>query len=66
MRNGVRFFRDRSGSSAIEFAIVTLSVLFAFQIDQWAQNRRQAREERQFLERMWRETAEARARKQSG
>ena len=45
---------------AIEFAIVTLSVLFAFQIDQWAQNRRQAREERQFLERMWRETAEAR------
>ena len=44
---------------AIEFAIVTLGVLFAFQIDQWAQNWRQAREERQFLKRMWQETAEA-------
>ena len=50
--------RDWTGI-AIEFLIVTLSVLFAFQIDQWAQNRRQAGEERQFLERMWRETAEA-------
>jgi hypothetical protein len=42
---------------AIEFAIVTLGVLLAFQIDQWGQDRRQAREERQFLERMWKETS---------
>jgi hypothetical protein len=44
---------------AIEVAVVTIGVLLAFQIDQWGQNRRQAREERQFLERMYRETAEA-------
>src|SRR5687768_4213515 len=50
--------RDWTGI-AIEFSVVTLGVLLAFQIDQWAQDRRQAREERQFLERMWRETAEA-------
>ena len=43
----------------IEVAVVTLGILLAFQIDQWGQDRRQAREERQFLERMWRETAEA-------
>ena len=42
-----------------EVAVVTLGVLLAFQIDQWAQNRRQAREERQFLARMWSETADA-------
>jgi hypothetical protein len=42
---------------AIEVAIVTLGILLAFQIDQWGQDRRQARDERQFLERMWRETA---------
>jgi len=41
----------------IEFAIVTLGVVLAFQIDQWGQDRRQAREERQFLERMWKETS---------
>ena len=41
----------------IEVAVVTIGVLVAFQIDQWGQNRRQARDERQFLERMWRETA---------
>ena len=34
-------------------------MLLAFQIDQWGQSLRQAREERQFLERMWRETNEA-------
>ena len=50
--------RDWTGI-AIEFAVVTLGVLLAFQIDQWAQDRRQAREERQFLDRMWRETNEA-------
>ena len=44
---------------AIEIGVVTLGVLIAFQIDQWGQDRRQARDERQFLERMWRETAEA-------
>lgn len=50
--------RDWTGIG-IELAVVTLGVLLAFQVDQWAQNRRQAREERQFLERMWRETNEA-------
>ena len=44
---------------AIEIAVVTLGVLIAFQIDQWGQDRRQGREERQFLERMYRETADA-------
>ena len=43
----------------IELGVVTLGVLLAFQIDQWAQDRRQAREENHFLERMWRETNEA-------
>jgi hypothetical protein len=41
----------------IELAVVTLGILLAFQIDQWGQDRRQARDERHFLERMWRETA---------
>ena len=50
--------RDWTGI-AIELVVVTLGVLLAFQIDQWGQNRRQDLEERQFLERMWRETAEA-------
>lgn len=44
---------------AIELVVVTLGVLLAFQFDQWAQDRRQARDERQFLNRMWRETADA-------
>ena len=44
---------------AIEVAVVALGVLLAFQFDQWAQNRRQARDERQFLDRMWRETTDA-------
>lgn len=44
---------------AIELVVVTLGVLLAFQIDQWGQDRRQAREERQFLERMYRETSDA-------
>ena len=53
-------FRDRDWAGiAIEFAVVTLGVLLAIQLDQWAQDRRQARDERQFLERMWRETDEA-------
>ena len=45
--------------AVFEIAIVTVGVLLAFQIDQWAQDRRQDRDERQFLERMWRETGEA-------
>lgn len=44
---------------AIELVVVTVGVLLAFQIDQWAQDRRQASDERQFLDRMWRETAAA-------
>jgi hypothetical protein len=50
--------RDWTGIG-IELAVVTLGVLLAFQIDQWAQDRQQARDERYFLERMWRETTEA-------
>ena len=50
--------RDWAGIT-IELLVVTLGVLLAFQIDQWAQDRRQARDEQQFLERMWRETNEA-------
>lgn len=51
-------FRDRDWVGVfIELAIVTIGVVIAFQIDQWGQDRRQAREERQFLERMWRETS---------
>jgi hypothetical protein len=49
--------RDRDWLGiGIEVAVVTIGVLLAFQIDQWGQDRRQARDERQFLERMWRET----------
>jgi hypothetical protein len=60
LRRSAEAFRDRDWVGiAIEVAVVTLGVLLAFQIDQWAQDRRQAREERQFLERMWRETDEA-------
>ena len=50
--------RDWLGIS-IELLVVTVGVLLAFQIDQWAQDRRQARDERRFLDRMWRETADA-------
>ena len=50
--------RDWLGAG-IELAVVTLGILLAFQIDQWGQDRRQAREERQFLDRMWHETSEA-------
>lgn len=42
---------------AIELAVVTLGILIAFQIDQWGDERNQAREERQFLERLYREYA---------
>lgn len=51
-------FADRDWLGVfIEFAIVTLGVVLAFQIDQWGQDRRQAREERQFLKRMWQESS---------
>ena len=53
-------FRNRDWAGiTIEFLVVTLGVLLAFQIDQWGQDRRQAKQERQFLERMWAETSEA-------
>ena len=50
--------RDWAGIG-IELAVVTLGILIAFQIDQWADRRKQAREERQFLERLHREYARA-------
>lgn len=37
---------------AIETMVVTLGVLLAFEIEQWAQERQRAAEERQFLERL--------------
>ena len=42
-------------SVAIEILIVTVGILLAFQIDQWGDQRKQAGEERQFLERLYRE-----------
>lgn len=60
LRRVADFVRNRDWAGiTIEVAVVTLGVLLAFQIDQWGQNLRQARDERQFLERMWRETADA-------
>ena len=38
---------------AIELAVVTLGVLLAFQIDQWGDRRKQAQEERQFMEQLY-------------
>ena len=59
-RRTVNLVRERDWIGiAIELLVVTLGVLLAFQIDQWGQDRRQAREERQFLERMYRETDQA-------
>jgi hypothetical protein len=56
----VTAFRERDWIGiAIELAVVTLGVLLAFQIDQWGQDQRQARQEHQFLERMWGDTATA-------
>jgi hypothetical protein len=37
----------------IELLVVTLGVLLAFQIDQWGDERKQAREERQFMEQLY-------------
>jgi len=37
----------------IELVVVTLGVLLAFQIDQWGDRRKQAGEERQFLQRLY-------------
>ena len=39
----------------IELAVVTLGVLVAFQVDQWGDQRKQARDERRFLERLYME-----------
>jgi hypothetical protein len=58
MKRAISLLRERDWIGiGIEIAVVTLGILLAFQIDQWGQDRRQARDERQFLERMWRETA---------
>jgi hypothetical protein len=43
----------------IELVVVTLGILLAFQIDQWGDQRKQAREERQFLVRLDREYSRA-------
>ena len=60
LQRTIAAFRERDWAGiAIELLVVTLGVLLAFQIDQWAQDRRLARDERQFLERMWHETNEA-------
>ena len=40
----------------IELVVVTLGVLLAFQIDQWGDRRKQAREERQFMEQLYADT----------
>ena len=57
--NGSRLARVRDALRArdwlgitIELAVVVFGILIAFQIDQWGDERRQAREERQFLERL--------------
>jgi len=42
-----------------EVLVVTIGVLLAFQIEQWGQRRQRASEERQFLERLYREYARA-------
>lgn len=42
-----------------EILVVTVGVLLAFQIEQWGQRRQRASEERQFLERLYREYARA-------
>lgn len=45
--------RDRDWLGiGIELAVITLGILIAFQIDQWGDRRKQAREERHFLERL--------------
>lgn len=60
LKRSRRALRERDWPGiGIELLVVTLGVLLAFQIDQWAQNRRQVGDERQFLDRMWRETADA-------
>ncbi len=44
--------RDWTGIG-IEIAIVTIGVLLAFQVQQWGEARQRAKEERQFLERLY-------------
>ncbi|NUQ17528.1 MAG: hypothetical protein HOP95_03600 [Sphingomonas sp.] len=50
--------RDWTGI-AIELIVVTLGVLLAFQINQWADRQKQARDEREFLERLYSENRKA-------
>lgn len=47
--------RDWLGIS-LELVVVTVGVLLAFQIDQWGDRRKQAREERQFMEQLYTDT----------
>lgn len=51
LRNALRA-RDWLGIG-IELVVVTLGVLLAFQIDQWGDRRKQAEEERQFMEQLY-------------
>jgi hypothetical protein len=51
------FRRTDWGSVALEVAIVTIGVLLAVQADQWVEERRQRKDERQYLLRLWDETA---------
>jgi hypothetical protein len=44
---------------AIELVVVTLGVLLAFQINQWADRQKQARDEHEFLERLYSENQKA-------
>lgn len=53
VRNALRH-RDWLGI-AIELAVVVVGILIAFQVDQWGDQRAKAREERQFLERLFTE-----------
>ncbi len=50
--------RDWLGIS-IELAVVTVGILLAFQIDQWGAERQKAKDERQFLERLYAEYGRA-------
>lgn len=43
----------------IELVVVTAGVLLAFQINQWAERQKQARDEREFLERLYGENRES-------
>lgn len=56
-RLGTAFLERDWMAIAIEIVVVTLGVLIAFQVDQWGSDWRHRKEERQFLERVYRENA---------